>query len=123
MPRQLAPTTGLPELDAVLCGVQRGDNIVWQIESLEDYLALVKPYAEAALGSGRRLIYFRFSDHPTLLTDAEIHYPDAESGFDVFVDQVHSVIEAAGKETFYVFDCLSHLADIWQSDRKMGNFF
>lgn len=123
MPRQSSLTTGLPELDAVLCGVQRGDNIVWQIESLEDYLALVKPYAIAARTSGRRLIYFRFADHPMLLTDAEIHYPDAEAGFDVFVDQVHSVMEAAGKETFYVFDCLSHLADAWQSDRKMGNFF
>jgi hypothetical protein len=123
MARQFTPTTGLPELDAVLCGIQRGDNIVWQIESLEDYLALVKPYAKAARTSGRRLIYFRFADHPPLLTDAEIHFPDAEAGFDVFVDQVHSVIEAAGKETFYVFDCLSHLADAWQADRKMGNFF
>jgi hypothetical protein len=118
-----SPTTGLPELDAVLCGIQRGDNIVWQIESLEDYLALVKPYAEAARVAGRRLIYFRFADHPPLLADAEIHHPDAEAGFDVFVDQVHSVIEAAGRETLYLFDCLSHLADAWQSDRKMGNFF
>lgn len=123
MARQFTPTTGLPELDTVLCGVQHGDNIVWQIESLEDYLALVRPYAKAARESGRRLIYFRFADHPPLLADAEIHFPDAEAGFDVFVDQVHSVIEAAGKETFYVFDCLSHLADAWQSDRKMGNFF
>ncbi len=123
MSREFTPTTGLPELDAVLCGVQRGDNIVWQIESLEDYLALVRPYAKAARTSGRRLIYFRFADHPPLLDDAEFHYPDAASGFDVFVDQVHSVIEAAGRETFYVFDCLSYLADVWQSDRKMGNFF
>ncbi len=123
MSQQFTPTTGLPELDAVLCGVRRGDNIVWQIESLEDYLALVKPYAKAAHASGRRLVYFRFADHPPLVGDAEIHFPDAAAGFDVFVDQVHSIIEAAGRETFYVFDCLSHLADAWQSDRKMGNFF
>jgi hypothetical protein len=45
------------------------------------------------------------------------------SGFEAFVDQVHSVIEAAGRETIYVFDCLSHLADVWLSDRMLGNFF
>ncbi|HAY28259.1 MAG TPA: pyruvate, phosphate dikinase, partial [Candidatus Accumulibacter sp.] len=123
MNQRFSPTTGLPELDAVLCGIQRGDNIVWQVEALDDYLALVRPYAEAARVQGRRLIYFRFADHPSLLADAEMHHPDAEAGFDVFVDQVHSVIEAAGRETLYVFDCLSHLADAWQSDRALGNFF
>ena len=56
-----APTTGLPGLDAVLSGVQRGDNIVWQIQALDEYEALVTPYAEAARRAGRRLIYFRFA--------------------------------------------------------------
>jgi hypothetical protein len=124
--RRFAPTTGLPGLDAVLSGVAPGDNIVWQIQSLDDYRALVLPYAAAALGQQRRLIYFRFASHPALIaTDAgaEIHHPRPEDGFDAFVDQVHSVIEAAGPETLYIFDCLSDLADIWQSDRMLGNFF
>lgn len=121
-----APTTGLPALDAVLRGVARGDNIVWQVQALDDYRALVLPYAEAARTQGRRLIYFRFAAHPPLLADdsgAEIFRPRAEDGFDAFVDQVHSVIEAAGRETMYVFDCLSELADAWLSDRMLGNFF
>lgn len=120
------PTTGLSELDAVLRGVQRGDNIVWQIQSPEEYLALVTPYAEAARRQRRRMIYFRFASHPPLLGEnagAEIHHPQPRGGFDAFVDQVHSVIEAAGPETLYLFDCLSDLADAWQSDRMMGNFF
>ncbi len=116
-------TTGLPELDAVLCGVQRGDNIVWQIEALEDYQTLVTPFAEAALAAGRRLIYFRFAGHPPLLSRGEIYYLNAAAGFDTFVGQVHSIIEAAGRDTCYVFDCLTDLADAWLSDRKMGNFF
>ncbi len=33
-------TTGLPGLDAVLSGVAPGDNIVWQIQSLEDEVGL-----------------------------------------------------------------------------------
>ena len=124
--RGFAPTTGLPGLDAVLSGVAPGDNIVWQIQSLDDYRALVQPYAAAALAQQRRLIYFRFATHPALLDQgcgAEIHHPRPEDGFDAFVDQVHSVIEAAGAETLHVFDCLSDLADIWQSDRMLGNFF
>ncbi|TAH45009.1 MAG: pyruvate, phosphate dikinase [Betaproteobacteria bacterium] len=121
-----APTTGLPGLDAVLRGVQRGDNIVWQIQSLDEYLALVQPYARAARTQRRRLIYFRFASHAPLLDaeeGVEIHHPQPQDGFDAFVDQVHSVIEAAGRETMYVFDCLSELAEAWQSDRMMGNFF
>jgi hypothetical protein len=117
------PTTGLPELDGVLHGVQPGDNIVWQVESFAMYRALVEPYAAAARREGLRLIYFRFADHPPLLDDAETCHPDPKQGFDSFVDQVHSVIEAAGRETLYVFDCLSPLADAWLSDRMLGNFF
>lgn len=117
------PTTGLRELDGVLHGVQPGDNIVWQIESFAMYQALVEPYAAAAHQLGLRLIYFRFADHPPLLDGVEMHCPDPVAGFDGFVDQVHSVIEAAGRETLYVFDCLSVLADAWQSDRMLGNFF
>ena len=125
-PRRFAPTTGLPGLDAVLSGVAPGDNIVWQIQSLDEYGALVARYVEAAMARGRRLIYFRFAEHWPLLDEgsgAEIHHPRPADGFDAFVDQVHSVIEAAGPETMYVFDCLSDLAETWQSDRMMGNFF
>ena len=120
------PTTGLTSLDDVLCGVRRGDNIVWQIESLDEYRALVDRYAEAARGQSRRLIYFRFAGHSPLCdtaSGAEVHSADPGAGFDAFVDQIHRVIEAAGRETMYVFDCLSDLADAWQSDRMMGNFF
>lgn len=107
-------------------GVQRGDNIVWQIESLDEYQSLVTRYAAAAFVQQRRLIYFRFAEHWPLLAEkagVEIYHPRPADGFDAFVDQVHSVIEAAGRETMYVFDCLSDLAEAWQSDRMMGNFF
>ncbi|MDP1956824.1 MAG: PEP/pyruvate-binding domain-containing protein, partial [Rhodocyclaceae bacterium] len=126
MLKSFTPTTGLPELDAVLRGVERGDNLVWQIQSLDEYLALVRPYAAASRAQQQRLIYFRFAAHPPLLTvadGAEIHALAPADGFEAFVDQVHSVIEAAGRETMYVFDCLSDLADAWQSDRMLGNFF
>lgn len=124
-PARFEPTTGLAGLDAVLCGVAPGDNVVWQIQTLAEYQGLVVPYAEAARRAGRRLIYFRIAAHPPLLDPAtvETHYPQPSDGFETFVDQVHAVIEAAGPETLYVFDCLSDLAIAWQSDRMMGNFF
>jgi pyruvate,water dikinase len=119
-------TTGLPGLDQVLKGVMPGDNIVWQVEAIDDYLALVKPYAEAARASGRKLIYFRFATHPQLLPDdfgAEIHRPRPELGFETFTTEVHRVINEAGRGAIYVFDCLSELAATWCSDQMLGNFF
>jgi hypothetical protein len=119
-------TTGLPGLDKVLKGVMPGDNIVWQVDTIADYKALVMPYAEAARRTNRRLIYFRFASHEQLIPDdfgAEIHTPDPRLGFESFVTQVHKVIEDAGRHAIYVFDCLSELASLWLADQMLGNFF
>lgn len=119
-------TTGLPGLDKVLRGIMPGDNIVWQVDGVADYKALVTPYAKAALAAHRRLIYFRFAAHEQLIPDdfgAEIHTPDPALGFESFVTHVHKVIEEAGKHAIYVFDCLSDLASIWLADQMLGNFF
>ncbi len=120
------PTTGLPGLDAVLSGIEPGDNIVWEVDAIEDYHELVGPYAAAAGVSGHKLIYFRFGDHPPLLgpgTGAERHDFNPAEGFEAFVRAVHSVIEEAGWGAIYVFDCLSQLASTWGSDQSLGNFF
>jgi hypothetical protein len=119
-------TTGVRGLDGLLKGVLPGDNIVWQVDAIEDYLAFATPYCEAAKRSGRRLIYFRFAKHQPLLPDdfgAEIHHLEPEDGFESFIADIHRVIEEAGRGTFYVFDCLSDLAVDWYSDQMLGNFF
>ncbi|MHB8899282.1 MAG: PEP/pyruvate-binding domain-containing protein [Thermoguttaceae bacterium] len=119
-------TTGLPGLDKVLKGVMPGDNIVWQVDSVDDYQALVTPYARAAVQTHQRLIYFRFASHRQLLPDdfgAEIHHPDPNLGFEAFVSHVHRVIDQAGAHAVYVFDCLSELASVWSADQMLGNFF
>lgn len=121
-----ALTTGLPGLDRVLKGLLWGDNIVWQMDSVEDYLAFVQPYCEAALRNQRKLVYFRFADHKPLLpsdSEAEIHELHPEDGFETFIAEVHRVIENAGRGAFYVFDCLSDLIVDWYSDQMLGNFF
>src|SRR5512143_183286 len=114
MRRQPPATTGLPGLDAVLSGIEPGDNIVWEVDAIADYQEFVSPYAAAAQAAGRRLVYFRFADHPPLLSRgpaAEQHDLDAARGFEAFVRSVHVVIETTGPGALYVFDCLSHLAD------------
>jgi hypothetical protein len=119
-------STGLSRLDKVLTGVMPGDNIVWQVDSVEDYKALVVPYAKAARAANRRLIYFRFASHGQLVPDelgAEVHTPNPILGFESFVTHVHQIIEDAGKHAVYVFDCLSELATIWSADQMLGNFF
>ncbi len=119
-------STGLPGLDRVVQGLLPGDNIVWQVDSVEDYIPFVAPYCKDALGSGKKLVYFRFARHPELVGEesgADIHRLNPEVGFETFTAEIHKVIERAGKGTFYLFDCLTDLAADWYSDLMLGNFF
>ncbi len=119
-------STGLPSLDQVIRAVRAGDNIVWQVDAIADYAALVTPFYTSALRHGHRLVYFRFARHAPLVPDgcgAEIHRLVPEVGFEKFTTEIHQVIERAGRGTFYVFDCLSDLAADWYSDLMLGNFF
>ena len=99
----------MPGLDHVLRGIEPGDNIVWEVDSIEEYQELVVPYAAAARTTGRRLIYFRFAPYPPLLDEtegAEVRPVDCAAGFQRFVRHIHRVIEEAGPGAQYVFDCL-----------------
>ncbi|HOW97328.1 MAG TPA: PEP/pyruvate-binding domain-containing protein [Kiritimatiellia bacterium] len=119
-------TTGLPALDQVLKGLLPGDNIVWQVDAVEEYQEWVEPFGRAAIRNGKRLIYFRFARHQSLLSAGkgiEVHELDPEQGFETFIATIHSVIDQAGPGVFYVFDCLSRLAADWCSDQMLANFF
>jgi len=119
-------STGIDGLDTVLTGLQKGDNIVWQVDHIDDFAAFVDPYVERAVQQGRRLVYLRFADHRFLVqpgSGIRICNLDAGSGFEAFTTQVHAIIAEEGKEAYYVFDCLSHLLDAWATDLMIGNFF
>ena len=103
-----------------------GDNVVWHVDSIEDYLPFVEPYCDGAQQSGIRLIYFRFAKHPSLATNfpgVETHRLQLGQGFEPLVSELQGVIEESGPGTYYLFDCLSDLAVDWSSDRMLGNFF
>ncbi len=118
--------TGLPGLDQALKGVRLGDNVVFQVNTIDDYIRFVHPFCRKAYEQKRKLIYFRFADHPSLLPagiKADIYQLHPEIGFEDFLSEIFDIIEKAGKEAFYVFDSLSELAVDWYSDRMLGNFF
>jgi hypothetical protein len=122
----IPPSTGIASLDGVVRGLRLGDNVVWQVDSIDDYSALVHPFVEAALADARKLVYFRFARHAPLVDEgrgAEIHRLNPAVGFESFTASIHHVIERSGPEAFYVFDCLSDLAADWLSDLMLGNFF
>ncbi len=119
-------STGLPGLDQVLKGILPGDNIVWQVDTIGDYLAVVEPFCRAGVQAGRKVIYFRFASHPPVVnpdSGVEIHELDPAEGFETFIAKIHGVIESAGRGALYVFDCMSELAADWYSDSMLGNFF
>lgn len=120
------PSTGLPALDRVLEGLLAGDNVVWQVGSVEDYVPFVRPFCEEALRQRRKLVYFHFERHEELIPPdprIETYHLDPAAGFETLTAEIHRVIARAGRGAFYVFDCLSDLAADWYSDMMLGNFF
>ncbi len=119
-------SSGLRGLDEILQGLRKGDNVVWQVDDIRDYLHFTEPFVRQARAEARKIIYIRFAQHPPVLAEApDIHLYklDAASGFESFSKQVHDVITREGEGAFYVFDCLSDLLTAWATDLMIGNFF
>jgi pyruvate,water dikinase len=119
-------STGLPGLDKILNGILPGDNIVWQTDSVFDFMPYVKPYCEYARNNGKKLVYFRFAKHPAFLSadsGAEIVQLKPDEGFEKFITGMHDVITRVGNGGYYIFDSLSELAVDHFSESMIENFF
>jgi hypothetical protein len=119
-------STGLEGLDKIICDLKKGDNIVWQVDSIEDYSHFVTPYIKKALEDKRNIVYMRFAQHKPLIENqpgVTVYNLDAKGGFETFSTQVHAIISREGIEAYYVFDCLSDLLSAWATDLMVGNFF
>ena len=93
-------STGLPGLDRVLKGLIPGDNIVWQVDSVEGYRPFVEPHCRWVRESGQRLIYFRFARHGPLIgadVGATVCELDPQDGFEAFITGIHRTIEQNGR--------------------------
>ncbi len=119
-------STGLKNLDKILKGILPGDNVVWQIDRIEDYQALVTPYVTEAIATGRPVVYFHFSPGEPLIPptpEVTTCVLSPGEGFEPFVAAIHETIRQSGRGAYYVFDCISELANTWYSDVMLGNFF
>ena len=118
--------SGIPAMDAALDNIRLGDNVVWQVSSLDEFRLFAKPFAEQAIRDGRNLLYIRFAEHDPILPEMEglriVHVPLSHR-FETFTVEIHNIIEKEGYDAFYVFDCLSELEAAWATDLLMGDFF
>lgn len=119
-------STGLKGLDGAIDHLRLGDNVVWQVNSLESYQKMVKPYVEQAVVDKRKLVYVRFGSHDCILEERPeiiVRQIDATKGFESFATEVHNLVKEMGRKVFYIFDCLTDLLEFWYSDLMIGNFF
>jgi pyruvate,water dikinase len=118
--------SGIAALDEVLKGLRLGDNVVWQVDNLKDYVYFVEPFADQALHNGGNCVYLRFAPHPPIINPRQglvIKQVDPRGGFDLFSAEVHRVIEEWAKKKFFIFDNLSALVEEWATDELLANFF
>ena len=118
--------SGIPEMDVALDSIRLGDNVVWRVSELSQFKLFMEPYIKQAIEDKRSIIYFRFASHEELLPECpEVKRIDVPLShrFENFTMDIHNAIEEAGKDVFYVFDCLSELQTAWATDLMMGNFF
>ncbi|MCD8045620.1 MAG: PEP/pyruvate-binding domain-containing protein [Clostridiales bacterium] len=117
---------GIPGVDETLDSIRLGDNVVWQVSTLEEFQFFAGPFVKQAITDGRNLIYMRFGDHEPLLSPQpglKIYEFDPNEGFETFTVNIRSRITEEGYDAFYVFDSLSSLQSVWYTDLMMGNFF
>ncbi len=119
-------STGITGFDQVIDHLRFGDNVVWQVNSLNSYQIMVNYYVEQARRDHRKIVYVRFGNHAPLLSDAKdiiLQTMDATKGFESFATEIHNMVKEMGQQAFYVFDCLTDLLQYWFSDLMLGNFF
>ena len=118
--------SGIPSMDRALDYIRLGDNVVWQVSSLDEFRPFASSFAKQSIGEGKEVIYVRFAEHPPILPEQDglrIIHVKLSHRFETFTVNIHNLIEREGKEALYVFDCLSELEEAWATDLLMGDFF
>jgi hypothetical protein len=119
-------TSGIKGFDEAIQGLIEGDNVVFNVDSIDDYICFVKPFSIRTIEEEHPLVYFRFANHEYLLpkdNNAIVFNLKPEEGFEPFITKILDIIEKYGEGTSYIFDCLSDLAADWYSDKMLANFF
>ena len=67
--KDMENSTGLPQLDELLQGINLGDNIVWQVDTIQDYFPFVEHFTQYANRCKKNLVYIRFGQHQKVIQD------------------------------------------------------
>ncbi|MHA1673314.1 MAG: PEP/pyruvate-binding domain-containing protein [Promethearchaeota archaeon] len=119
-------STGIPQLDELLQGINLGDNIVWQVNEIQDYFPFVEHFTRYANRSKKNLVYIRFGQHQRVLHEhfaATVITINPNEGFEAFITQIFQIVNQKGPNVYYVFDMLNDLVVDWYSDIMVANFF
>ena len=113
MPNKLATpeivSTGLPGLDEAIGGLKTGENVVWQINDLTDYVYVANRFVMHVARSGQRIVYFRFGEHDEIMdteamarggANTKKYEIDPHIGFESFTVKVHRIIQEEGEGVF-----------------------
>ena len=117
--------SGIAGLDQAIDQFRLGDNVVWQVDTIENYRYVVEPYVKQARKDNRNLIYIRFGLHEPVIEETEdirVYEVSPEGGFEDFATRIHTIIREEGVKAFYVFDCLTDLLKFLvfgSNDRKL----
>ena len=95
--------SGIPMMDEALQYIRLGDNVVWQVPSLDEFRVVAERFADQAIADKRNLIYVRFADHEPILTPREglrIEHVELNHRFETFTVEIHNIIEKEGYESW-----------------------
>jgi hypothetical protein len=126
MPNYSHVSTGWKSLDMIIDNLRKGDNVVWQVDSIDDYRRVVSPFVNSTLGRNERVVYLRFGGHTALLEERanlSVYQLKVENSFESFSSRIHSIITREGRDVHYVFDSLSDLLYQWATDQMISDFF
>lgn len=60
-------STGINGIDEIIDGIRSGDNVVWQVDSIDDYLSFARPFIDRAIKDGNGIVYMRFAQHKPVI--------------------------------------------------------
>ncbi|HOV62895.1 MAG TPA: PEP/pyruvate-binding domain-containing protein [Spirochaetia bacterium] len=117
-------STGIAGFDKLIDNLSAGDNVVFRVDSIEDYIPFAEALAAQARSEGKKVLYFRFANHRDILSeDYTRHVSSPDMGFESFITGIHQAIASVGEGGFFIFDSLSDITQYCMSDRMIGNFF
>ena len=98
--------SGLPGLDSMLDSIRMGDNVVWQVSSMDDYMHFVTPLCNQLHEEGKELLYMHFSGHPALLqagNGIRVYEFDPSEGFIVLAYTVRTAFSSSGADHAFIY--------------------